>query len=139
MGTEVAGVSDTKTAQGLTAAKVRMAALGRYGDGDGLYLLVRHPEAAFWIFRYTIRGRMREIGLGRARGRGAVPLASHPDPIDEKKLLMGARDQAAALRRLVRAGIDPLEQRATEAAADLAAVQAEQARRLRSGPSQSST
>jgi hypothetical protein len=52
-------------AAGLTAAKVRTAEPGRYGDGDGLYLLVRSPATAFWIFRYTRSGRLREMGLGR--------------------------------------------------------------------------
>lgn len=57
-------------AAGLTAAKVRTAAPGRYGDGGGLYLLVRPPtekrqEAGergggrFRLFRYTRAGKMR--------------------------------------------------------------------------------
>ena len=36
-----------RRAAGLTAAKVRTAEPGRYGDGGGLYLLVRSPEARF--------------------------------------------------------------------------------------------
>src|ERR687894_739225 len=49
---------------------------GRYGDGGGLYLLIRSPEARFWLFRYTLPGaKMRELGLGRAGGPGAVTLA----------------------------------------------------------------
>ena len=43
-----------RRAAGLTAAKVRTAKPGRYGDGGGLYLLVRSPEARFWVFRYTL-------------------------------------------------------------------------------------
>ena len=49
----------------LTAAKARTASPGRYGDGDGLYLLVRTADTAFWVFRYTRSGRLREMGLGR--------------------------------------------------------------------------
>ena len=60
----------------LTAAKVKVASPGRYGDGDGLYLLVRENGLAFWVFRYTLNGKMREIGLGRARGTNTVSLAS---------------------------------------------------------------
>ena len=41
-----------RKAKGLTAAKVRTAKPGRYGDGAGLYLLVRGPKARFWLFRY---------------------------------------------------------------------------------------
>jgi integrase len=90
---------------------VRTAAPGRYGDGNGLYLLVRSPEARFWIFRYTIAGRMREMGLGRAGAdAAAVPLAE-------------ARAKAAELHRAVRAGADPLQQRAVAEAAARAAEQ----------------
>ena len=95
-----------RKAAGLTAAKVRTAKPGRYGDGGGLYLLVRGPEARVWLVRYTMPGaKLREMGLGKAGGPGAVPLAE-------------ARDRAAELRRLVKAGTDPLDHReAAEAAA----------------------
>ena len=54
---------------GSDGGKVRTAKPGRYGDGAGLYLLVRGPEARFWLFRYTREGKMREMGLGAASGR----------------------------------------------------------------------
>jgi integrase len=101
----------------LTAAKVRTAKPGRYGDGNGLYLLVRHADSRFWVFRYTRAGRMREMGLGRAGADlAAVPLAE-------------ARAKAADLIKLVKSGVDPIEQRETDAAhkaaeAQLAAVRA---------------
>jgi integrase len=93
-----------KRAAGLTAAKVRTANPGRYGDGDGLYLFVRNPDSAFWVFRYVRAGKMREMGLGRARGQNAVTLAQ-------------ARDKAGDLFRTVRAGLDPLAERDAEAVA----------------------
>ena len=96
-------------AAGLCAAKVRTAQAGRYGDGDGLYLTVRSNASAFWVFRYTI-GKMREMGLGRARGQNAVTLAE-------------ARTKAGELHRLVRTGADPLTERAVAKAAALAASQ----------------
>ncbi|WP_159013234.1 site-specific integrase [Acidisoma sp. S159] len=103
-------------ATGLTAAKVRTAKPGRYGDGNGLYLLVRAPEARFWLFRYTRAGRMREMGLGRAGAdSAAVPLAD-------------ARQRAADLHRLVKLGIDPLDKREADAAAAKVAELAEAAR-----------
>lgn len=101
----------------LSAAKVRTAMPGRYCDGDGLYLLVRAPEMAFWVFRYVRGGRMREMGLGRARGPNSVPLAE-------------ARVKAAPLRRLVQSGVDPLAQRDVDAAAARAAAQTEKARAI---------
>jgi hypothetical protein len=48
---------------GLTAAQVRTVKPGHYGDGGGLYLLVRSAEARFWVFRYTVAGRLRDMGL----------------------------------------------------------------------------
>ena len=92
-------------ASGLTAAKVKAAEPGRYGDGDGLYLFVRSPETAYWVFRYTRAGKMREMGLGRARGRNAVSLAE-------------ARDKGGQLHKLVRDGRDPLADRDANAAAE---------------------
>ncbi len=65
-----------RKAEGLTAAKVRTAKPGRYGDGAGLYLLVRGPGARFWLFRYTRKGRMREMGLGTASGLRASPCST---------------------------------------------------------------
>ncbi len=97
-------------AAGLTAAKVRTAEPGRYGDGDGLYLLVRSPTTAFWIFRYTRSGRLREMGLGRARGQNAVTLTE-------------ARVRAGEHHRAVRAGGDPLAAKDAAALAAAAAVQ----------------
>ena len=101
-----------RKAAGLTAARVKTAPPGRYGDGNGLYLYVRSAEARFWLFRYTPRGgKMREMGLGRAGADlAAVSLAE-------------ARVKAADLHKLVRAGVDPLVQRETLAAAASAAAQ----------------
>ena len=95
----------------LTAVKVRTAKPGRYGDGGKLYLVVRSQEAAFWVFRYAHAGRARDMGLGPARGRFAVPLAE-------------ARDKATALRRTVEAGLDPLAEREAEAVAKQAKAEA---------------
>jgi integrase len=103
-----------RKAAGLTAAKARTAAPGRYGDGDGLYLFVRSAEARFWVFRYTRHGKMREMGLGRAGGTNAVTLAQ-------------ARDKAGELHRLVKAGVDPLDKRASDEAAADAAIDAAKA------------
>ncbi|MBN8890987.1 MAG: hypothetical protein BGP12_12380 [Rhodospirillales bacterium 70-18] len=101
-----------RKAAGLTALQVRTAKPGRYGDGNGLYLLVRSKEARFWLFRYTpAGGKMREMGLGRA-GSG-----------DDCVSLADAREKAAGLHGLVRAGVDPLAQREADAAAGKAAAQ----------------
>jgi integrase len=93
-----------RRAKGLTAAHVEKGTKpGRYGDGAGLYLLVRSPQAKFWLFRYTRSGRIREMGLGPATGRTAVSLSQ-------------ARAAARRLHAAVREGRDPLAEREVEKA-----------------------
>jgi integrase len=92
----------------LTAAAVRTAkhdpAKGarpiRFGDGDGLYLQVAAGNSKSWLFRYTLRGKAREMGLGPA---GEKP----PDvPLARARLMAGEN------RELLREGRDPLIERA---------------------------
>ena len=95
-----------------TAAFVKNVKPGRYGDGGGLYLLVRPTGARFWLFRYKpTGGKMREMGLGPASGQDAVSLAD-------------ARAKATDLRLMLRSGKDPLEERAKDAAEAAAQAQA---------------
>jgi integrase len=103
--------------EGLTAAGVKHAGPGVYGDGGGLYLRVKPDGRASWTLRYQIAGVRRDLGLGRARGPGAVSLAD-------------ARGKAAEARRLLAAGRDPLAVREADEAArrDVEAVRARQAR-----------
>lgn len=78
----------------LTALKVdKLKAAGVYGDGGGLWLQVSEAGGKFWIFRFTLNGRARWMGLGPAH---TVSLAE-------------ARDHALECRKMVRAGIDPIE------------------------------
>lgn len=79
----------------LTALKVKNAKPGRHGDGRGLCLLVKPSGARTWVLRMQRNGRRRDYGLGSALD---VSLAE-------------ARDAAAALRRQVREGIDPVAER----------------------------
>lgn len=80
----------------LTATAVRAAkAPGRYGDGDGLFLLVGNRGGKSWMVRVQKDGRRRDIGLGSA---AKVPLAL-------------ARDRARAVRSQIEAGIDPIAER----------------------------
>ena len=52
----------------LSAASVKAAKLpGRYGDGDGLYLLVGPSGARSWMCRVQKSGTRRDIGLGSAK------------------------------------------------------------------------
>jgi integrase len=98
----------------LNALRVKTAPPGRFADGGKLYLLVRDQSAAYWLFRYTAAGKMREIGLGPARGKQAVTLAK-------------AREKAADLYRMVADGLDPLAER--EAKAEAAKAEAQEVKR----------
>ena len=66
-----------------------------YADGGGLYLQVTGAGAKSWIFRFTLRGHAREMGLG----------ALHTISLTE------ARVRAAECRRLCHDGVDPIEVR----------------------------
>jgi integrase len=82
--------------QGLSATFVRQVkSPGRYGDGGGLYVVVDPSGASRWILRVMSAGRRRDIGLGSTR---VVTLAE-------------ARDKARELRRIAKAGEDPVAAR----------------------------
>lgn len=79
----------------LTAVTVRNAKPGRHADGNGLYLEVDESGARRWLLRIMVQGRRRDIGLGST---SLVSLAE-------------ARDTAIAMRKVARAGGDPLAER----------------------------
>lgn len=80
----------------LTAVKVRQLNVpGRYGDGNGLYLVVDPSGAKRWMLRTVVSGKRRDIGLG---GTSLVSLAE-------------ARENALAYRKLARDGGDPLAEK----------------------------
>lgn len=83
----------------LTARKVSsLRTPGRHGDGAGLWLQISPEGGKSWLFRYTLNGRARMMGLG---------------PVDLVSLTE-AREQALTHRKLLLAGIDPLVHRDTE-------------------------
>ena len=60
----------------LTATAVKAAkAAGRYGDGDGLFLLVGKTGARSWVCRVQKDGKRRDIGLGSALYKPAMTAA----------------------------------------------------------------
>ena len=48
---------------------------GRDNDGGGLYLMVRKSGLKTWIFRYTIDGRRRDMGLGTLSSLNDISVA----------------------------------------------------------------
>jgi hypothetical protein len=84
---------------------------GMYGDGAGLFLNIGPTGAKSWIFRYsspTVKRRGKPQ-LGQQRDMGIGPLHTIG--------LADAREKAVECRKLVLAGIDPLEHRRSEQAA----------------------
>lgn len=80
----------------LSAMQVRnLREPGRYGDGNGLYLVVDPSGAKRWLLRVVVQGKRRDIGFG---GTSLVTLAE-------------AREKAIAYRKLAREGGDPLAER----------------------------
>lgn len=80
----------------LSAVKVRaISKPGRYADGSGLYLEVDPSGARRWFLRTMVQGRRCHIGLG---GLSVMSLAE-------------AREAALAMRKIAKAGGDPLAER----------------------------
>ena len=73
-------------------------AAGRYGDGNGLYLLVGPTGGKSWVFRFKANNRERGMGLG------PYPLVT----------LAEAREKALECRKVKAGGSDPLALRHAE-------------------------
>lgn len=99
-----------KLSNALTSLAVKSARPGRHADGGGLHLLVKETGARSWVYRFMLKGKARDVGLGAASGLEAISLAT-------------ARDKASALRLKVKSGVDPLAERDQDAAEALAAAQ----------------
>jgi integrase len=85
----------------LNARKVEtLTKPGRYSDGGNLFLRITPNGGKRWVFFYRFGGKRRDMGLGSAGPHGVG--------------LKVAREKAAEARRLVAAGIDPLEHRKVE-------------------------
>lgn len=79
----------------LSALLVKSAPAGKHEDGQGLRLVKQAKDRGQWVFRYTIFGKRREMGLGSIQ---AISLKD-------------ARDLASEQRNLVARGIDPIRHR----------------------------
>ena len=85
-----------QTVNQLTATKVhKLKTPGMYPDGAGLYLQVTGENAKSWLFRYSLRGKAREMGLGSLR----------------KISLADARRKAADCHKLLDGHVDPIQHR----------------------------
>ncbi|HUD61127.1 MAG TPA: Arm DNA-binding domain-containing protein, partial [Acetobacteraceae bacterium] len=75
---------------------------GKYADGNGLWLMVEGPHRRRWYFRFMRDGKERAMALGDAN---LITLAE-------------ARELHTEARKLLAHGIDPLDQRHQQKAAD---------------------
>lgn len=107
---------------------------GFYSDGKGLYLQIGPTGTKSWVFKYTVRGQRRGMGMGPVNLADFGKQGRHTPQWGDVTLTWGsmtlaeARTEAAKLAALVRTGIDPLEAKEAERRAKLEA-QAEDDRR----------
>jgi integrase len=96
-----------RTVHRLTAVGInRLKAPGFYSDGGNLNFRIADGGSRSWVFRFAKNGRTRDAGLG---------------PYPEVSLA-DARIKAFEWRKLLVAGIDPLDQRNAARASDLVAA-----------------
>jgi len=79
----------------LNAMKAKQLDVGKFADGQGLWLHKRNKQHGKWILRLVVHGKRREMGLGR-----------WPDVS-----IAEARERAAKARKQVRDDLDPIEER----------------------------
>ena len=95
----------------LSQMKAKNLDSGKHADGQGLWLNKRSKIAGKWTLRLVIKGKRREMGLGR-----------WPDVS-----ITEARERAALARKELRDGIDPIAARAQKQEAPAAVTLAEAA------------
>lgn len=86
---------------------IKEAKPGRYGDGNGLYLMIPKAGAAYWMCRYTFAGKRRGMTLGK------YPQLS----------LAEAREQVVETQKTIRNGTDPLAERKRDEQVTISTVQ----------------
>ena len=78
-----------------------LTSVGLHPDGHGLYLQIRPGGTRSWIYRFTLNGRTRDMGLGSLADVS----------------LLKARLKATAARTLATTGVDPIEDASSKRAA----------------------
>jgi integrase len=89
----------------LTNTQVKAAKTGVIADHNGLYLEVKESGTKSWLYRFTLNGKRRTMGLG-----------AYPDTT-----LDAARTAVVEARKQVKAGVDPIEARKADKEAVVAA------------------
>ena len=101
-----------KTTERLSAKKVEATTKpGMYPDGDGLYLQVTGPTSKSFLYRYTLRGKQRWVGLGSAR---EITLAAAREARNTKRAEVANAKQTGGLDPIELKKQDALNRRLTE-------------------------
>ena len=79
----------------LNAKQILVLPIGKYPDGNGLYLSIYKPGRGKWSLRYTLNKKAREMGLG-----------SFPEVT-----LLDARQHALSNKQLLIKKIDPIDEK----------------------------
>ncbi|MCF4099915.1 tyrosine-type recombinase/integrase [Maritalea mediterranea] len=79
----------------LSAVQVKQAPKGKYGDGNGLWLIKQSKDTGSWMLRISVHGTLRHMGLGSIHD---VPLSA-------------ARAAAEKWRAIAKDGTDPIQER----------------------------
>ena len=79
----------------LNAKQILVLPIGKYPDGDGLYLSIYKPGRGKWSLRYTLNKKAREMGLG-----------SFPEVT-----LLEARQHTLSNKQLLSKKIDPIDEK----------------------------
>lgn len=77
---------------------IKVGTPGRYSDGNGLYLMIPKRGAPYWMYRYTLAGKRRELTLDKCADLS----------------LAEARERAVETQKAIRNGLDPVEERKRE-------------------------
>ncbi len=111
------GVASRGTRDELTAMAVKaLATPGLHRDAGGLYLQVQKAGQRSWIYRYTLRGRTRDMGLGgypavslaearRLRDANRALVVQRIDPLDARRAAEPARHGGPTFREVAEAHI----------------------------------
>lgn len=76
---------------------------GRHADGDGFYLMIPRVGRPYWMLRYTLFKKRKEVTIGK---------------VDELSLA-DARLKASELRKQISEGINPIAERKRSKQADI--------------------
>lgn len=114
------------TALKVKSAKPAVAADGKarkhvLHDGKGLMLIVKPSGARSWVLRVQTEGKRQDVGLGAVESEATGKTIGTDDPSKAVPLLLRrsltlaeAREKAAILRRLAKAGANPIAERDRE-------------------------